>query len=163
MKTTSLLSLSIALTLTTIFASVGCSQPTLQELEDDDDRGSDSSSTTKKKTTTDETAPSKDDPSGETPGSATPAPPADPGADPGAPPAGDAEACFAQCISGNAQAKQIDDQWLACVDQCQDQQCEDKCDQQADQACQANTQACDLLEQCGNQCFGGEGGDGAQP
>lgn len=69
-----------------------------------------------------------------------------------------AEACFDQCLAGNAAAKQMSAQMDACWDQCDDDDdaCEDKCDASDEQICNTNVAACDFIDDCDTKCFGDE-------
>lgn len=172
MKTIHLLTISAAIAFSTVAFSVGCSAPTVQSFEpeeeesdgksakkkskkgDDEDEEESSSKKTKSSQSTSKrpgnssggAAPGDEIPGGEIPGGEIPG---------GEIPGGDEEACFMQCISGNPAAVQIDQQWMACADQCgNNDACLDQCDLQADRACQQNPAACNLLGQCADQCFG---------
>lgn len=166
MKTT-ILALS-AVAAVSLLASVGCTAPVqTYEPNKEDDQTSKKSSKDKdsdkndKSTNKNSNAGNTNTPSGstQTPPSQTQPPPdgtQPPPVGTQPPPGGEqGDACFTQCIAGNPAAKQIDDAFLACLDGGGSEQ---TCGQQADQACQQNQAACQLLEQCGAQCFGGEEG-----
>ncbi|MBX3258517.1 MAG: hypothetical protein KIS78_21070 [Labilithrix sp.] len=153
MKTPSLLSLSSALVLGSMLASIGCSTPVLQPFEEEyyeDEDDSSSASSKKKKTSTNQTT-SEDTTSGNT--DTTP-PPADTTPPPDETPTDPME-CFDQCAASGPAA-----QYWSCSETCQNQQCDDNCWFQScggaqEQACMDALDACDA--QCGNP-FGQGGG-----
>jgi hypothetical protein len=170
MKTIHLFTISTAIAFTTVAFSVGCSAPAVQSVEPDADgkttkkgktgddnekesgektQSSQSSQSSSKQPGSGGAQPGGAQPGGEQPGGEQPG-----GAEPGG--ADPAEACYSQCIGANPAAVQIDQQWVACANNCgeQDEQCIGACDDQMFQTCEQNAAACDLLFQCADQCFG---------
>ena len=148
MKTTSLLALPFALVLSSMVASIGCSQPMLQpyDLEEDEDDSSSASSKKKSKKNQDDSTETEGN------GSTTPAPsgtvPPPPAEEPPPPPpSNDPLACMDQCVAAGPAA-----QYWQCSESCQDIQCDDNCwfgsicGQQED-ACIQSLESCD--QQCG--------------
>lgn len=179
MKTTTLLCVTAAVTLSSIAASIGCSEAPAKTIETRDDRQSPAQGTTSggrsggganSGGTTSGTNNGTTNNGTTNNGTTNDAGTNNGGPDGGTPPPGgeeqEAEACFNQCIAGNAAAVQMDGDWQACMKQCQDDQCADNCEQQATQACENDQAACQLLQQCDQKCFpqqGDEGGGQQQP
>ena len=149
MKTTSLLSLTAALALASMVASIGCSQPGIQEFDGDDEEET-SGARPKKKATTKKTTSNDDSDTSSSNNGSTP-PPADttPPPDPS-----DPMACFDQCAANGPAA-----QYWSCSESCQDERCDDNCWFQScggaqEQACIQALDTCD--DQCGNPFGGGQ-------
>lgn len=146
---TAIIVLSATLSLSSIAVMVGCSSAPVEgsTTSKKDNTNDDSSASTKKTSSSSSSSSSSG-------GATTPAPTTpqtnDGGADDPA-----AEACFTQCIAGNAQAQQIDNTFMTCMKTCaeNDEACFTKCDQQISQACQQAQAACQLLDQCDQKCF----------
>jgi hypothetical protein len=149
MKTAARLHLVLAAALATSVASIACSAPPDQSIKSGERDDDNTSSGDKKNPTTAATAKSETTP----PPAATTQPVTTP--DASAPlPTDPMELCFQQCIAVDPAAKQIDDQFMACIDGCgENLQCESTCGQTANQACQNNPTSCEKLGQCDEQCF----------
>jgi hypothetical protein len=67
-----------------------------------------------------------------------------------------ADQCFTQCIAGDAKAKEIDAQNVACLSKCgdNDQACGQKCFDATQPACATSQKSCDLLDSCDTKCYG---------
>ncbi len=148
MKTTSLLSLTAALALASMVASIGCTQPMVQDFETDEDDDSSEVTTSKKKSSTKKSSATDDEGDTSSNTDTTTPPPADPGTppvDPGTPPS-DPMACFDQCAATGPAA-----QYWSCSESCQDQQCDDNCWFQSCGGAQED--ACiQALDTCNDQC-----------